>query len=274
MRLDEELLLGAQTVREKIKSTITEHIGRAIALLAVIVCTIFTFTEVAFIDISLEKFTVEGVVVLALALVMYLSLESEGEVYARAQSVYLEAKRRADTLADKVKGEDLSPLRTYLLEVYEDEVKAREERLLLAYGISPEELLKYRSGEKSEKKKARRLRRIARVRSRAILPNELLFFDGEARGDISTAPRRQGRLFGMLRILPSVLCTLLTVAVMIDLKEGFSLRLVFEGVLKLSALLSMGLRGYLAGVQYVNEALIPYHKLREKLLESFLKKRT
>ena len=104
------------------------------------------------------------------------------------------------------------------------------------------------------------------------MPNELLFFDGESKGEISEAPKRQRRLLGMVRIIPSILCTLLTVAVMIDLKDGFSLRLVLEGLLKLSALLSMGLRGYLSGVHYVNETLVPYHKLREKLLTSFLAK--
>ena len=62
MRLDDGLLLQADTFSERMKESVTEHIGRAIALLAVIVCAIFTFTEVAFVDISLEKFTVESVV--------------------------------------------------------------------------------------------------------------------------------------------------------------------------------------------------------------------
>ena len=273
MRLDESLLIGADTVTTKIKSNLTSHIGRAIAVLATVVCAVFTFAEIAFVDISLGNFTVDALVICSLAVIMYLSLESEGETLGKSQEEYQKAKKEADTLSQEVKGDDIIALREYLLSIYEGELKAREDRLLLAYGLSREELLRYREGERFGNKKSRQLRRVAKTTSRAITPNELLFFEGSCQEEISSAPNRRGRMLGLARILPSILCTLLTVAVMIDFKEGFTLRLMLEGVLKLSALLSMGLRGYLAGIHYVNEVLTPYHKLREKLLDAFLRKR-
>lgn len=272
MMPDEDFLLRADAVSGKLKSTLLDHIGRATAFFAIVICAIFTFTEIAFVDISFEKFTVEGIVILVMAMVMYLSLESEGEAYAKGQNGYLEAKGCADALAVKVRGDALPDLRKYLLHVYEDEVRAREDRLLLMYGLTRAELEKYRQGERFGKKKSHQLRCVAKTTSRALTPSELLFFEGVGGEEITSAPRKRGRFLGIVRILPSVLCTLLTVGVMIDLKDGFSLRLILEGILKLSALLSMGLRGYLAGVHYVGDVLTPYHKVREKLLDAFLQK--
>lgn len=98
---DEDFLLRADAVSGKLKSTLLDHIGRATAFFAIVICAIFTFTEIAFVDISFEKFTVEGIVILVMAMVMYLSLESEGEAYAKGQNGYLEAKGCADALASK-----------------------------------------------------------------------------------------------------------------------------------------------------------------------------
>ena len=274
MRLDEDFLLRADAVSGKIRSTLLDHIGRATAFFAIVICAIFTFTEIALVDISLKKFTVEGIVILVMAMVMYLSLESEGQAYAKGQKGYLDAKGCADALAAKVRGDSLPELRKYLLCVYEDEVHAREERLLLSYGLTRGELEGYRRGERFGKKKSHQLRCVAKTTSRALTPGELLFFEGVGSEEITTAPQKRGHLLGIVRVLPSMLCTLLTVGIMIDLKDGFSLRLVLEGVLKLSALLSMGLRGYLAGVHYVSDVLTPYHKVREKLLDAFLQKET
>ncbi len=273
MTLDEDLLLRADAVTGKLKNSLLDHIGRAIAVFAIIICAIFTFTEIAFVDISLEKFTVEGIVILVMSMVMYLSLESEGEVFGKAQASYQSAKSEADTLAQKVRGEELGVLRKYLLTIYKEEVLAREDRLLLAYGLSREDLEGYRRGERFGKKKSHQLRCVAKTTSRALTPNELLFFEGLQEEEITTAPKKRNRFFGIVRILPSLLCTLLTVGVMIDLKDGFSIRLALEGILKLSALLSMGLRGYIAGVHYVSDVLTPYHKVREKLLDAFLNKK-
>ena len=271
MRIEENLLIGADTFTTKMKGTLTTHIGRAVAWLAILVCAIFTFTEIALVDISLEKLTLDTLVVLVLSVVMYFSMENEGEVYGKSQAEYQKAKEAADALSQKVKGEDLGALQSYLLRVYNEELRAREDRLLLAYSLHREELIRYREGERFGRKKSRQLRRVAKTISRAITPNELLYFEGDTKAEISSAPSHRGRMSGLVRILPSVLCTLLTVGVMIDLKDGFSLRMVLEGILKLSALLSMGFRGYLFGVHYISEVLTPYHKVREKLLDAFLR---
>ena len=273
MQLNEGLILDADMTARRLKRGVLEHIGRTIAVLAIIICAVFTFTEIVFVDISAKNLTLEGAIILILATVMYLSLESEGEVYGRSQAAYESARAAADALAQQVRGDELHALQDYLLELHRDEVHAKEERMLLAYGLSREELTRYRAGERFGRKRSHQLRCVAKSTSRALTPNELLFFESSRLEEITAAPKRRGHLLGVMRILPSVLCTLLTVGVVLDLKDGFNLRLLLEGVMKLCALMSMGLRGYLAGVHYVSDTLTPYHKIREKLLTAFLAKR-
>ena len=202
---------------------------------------------------------------------MYLSLESEGQSFARTQTSFLEQKGAADALAANVQGEMLAPLRNYLARIHAQEIRAREDRLLLCYGIDREEYESYRRGGTYGKKKSRYLKRVARITIAPLTPSELLFFDEGKVASFTERPSARMRLRGILKIIPSILCTILTVGVMIEIKDGFSLALLIEGVLKLSALLSMGLRGYLAGVGYVNTVLFPFHKVRQKLLDAFLR---
>ncbi len=271
MRSPESLLLDGERVIQKTKESVLSHIGRALALLAVLIAGIFTFTEIAFVGITPEQFTLEAAVILICGLVMYFSLESEGECYARGQSAFTEQKNEADALAEQIGGEQIGALREYLLKTHRDEVDARKKRMLMMWGISEDELTRYLCGERFGRKKSRYLKRVAKSTPRALTPSELLFFCEDGGEEITTAPNPLSRFRTVYKLIPSILCTLLTVGIIIEVKDGFTPALVLEGLLKLSALFSMGLRGYLAGVNYVNGVLLPFHKVREKLLSAFIK---
>lgn len=271
MKRAEELLLEADALGQKVKEGVLAHIGRAVALFAVAIAVIFTFTEIAFTGVTAAEFTLEATVMLISGLVMYFSLESEGQGYARAQESFTSQKKKADALAGEVRGEMLPQLRSYLCRVHAEEVRAREDRLLLGYGIDRSEYESYRRGGTYGKKRSRYLKRVARITAAPLTPSELLFFDEGRVAGFTERPSALARLSGICKIIPSILCTVLTVGVMIEVKDGFSLSLVIEGALKLCALLSMGLRGYLAGVGYINTVLLPFHKVREKLLDAFLR---
>lgn len=274
MRGAEELLLEADALGQRVKEGVLAHIGRAVALFAIAIATIFIFTEIAFVGVTPAEFTLEASVMLISGLVMYFSLESEGQGYAKMQASFSEQKARSDALAGEVKGEMLPALRSYLCRIHEEEMRAREDRLLLCYGIDREEYESYRRGGTYGKKRSRYLKRVARITAAPLTPSELLFFEeGKVLG-FTERPSALARFRGICKIIPGILCTMLTVGVMIEVKEGFSLSLLIEGALKLCALLSMGLRGYLAGVSYVNTALLPFHKVREKLLDAFLRQST
>ena len=274
MKRAEELLLEADALGQRVKDGVLAHIGRAVAFFAIAIAAIFTFTEIAFVGISPAEFTLEAVVMTISGLIVYLSLESEGQGFARGQEGFVEQKARADALAGSVRGEMLGALRSYLSRIHAQEVRAREDRLLLGFGIEREEYESYRRGGAYGKKKSRYLKRVARITAAPLSASELLFFDEGRVADFTERPSALARLRGICKILPSILCTLLTVGVMIEVKDGFSLSLAIEGALKLCALLSMGLRGYLGGVSYVNTVLLPFHKVREKLLDAFLREQT
>lgn len=271
MRRAEELLLEADAIGQRVKEGVLAHVGRAVALFAIAIAAIFTFTEIAFVGITPAEFTLEVTVMLISGLVMFFSLENEGEVYARNQEDFVGQKAKADALATEVRGEMLPALRVYLAQIHRDELRAHEDRLLLSYGIDREEYENYRRGGTYGKKRSRYLKRVARINAAPLTPSELLFFDEGKVAGFTERPNVRARLRGICKIIPSILCTILTIGVMIEVKDGFSLSLLMEGTLKLCALLSMGLRGYLAGVGYINHTLLPFHKVREKLLDAFLR---
>ena len=271
MKHAEDILLEADALGQRVKEGLLEHVGRAAAFFAIAIAAIFTFTEIAFVGISAAEFTLEATVLLISGLVMYLSLESEGQSYAKTQDAFLAQKKRSDALATQVQGENLPRLRAYLIRIHAQELRAREDRLLLRYGIEREEYEIYRRGGTYGKKRSRYLKRVARISTAPLTPSDLLFFDDGKVVSLSERPSPFARLRGVCKIIPSILCTMLTVGVMVEIKDGLSLSLILEGTLKLCALLSMGMRGYLAGVNYVNTVLLPFHKVREKLLDAFLR---
>ena len=70
-------------------------------------------------------------------------------------------------------------------------------------------------------------------------------------------------------MLPSALCTVFTVSVMLSGKD-LSVASVIESIFKLSCLPIIGLRGYTRGYAYVTEELVPWVKTKSRLLEAFI----
>ena len=89
MKHAEDILLEADALGQRVKEGLLEHVGRAVASFAIAIAAIFTFTEIAFVGISAAEFTLEATVLLISGLVMYLSLESEGQSYAKTQDACL-----------------------------------------------------------------------------------------------------------------------------------------------------------------------------------------
>lgn len=76
---------------------------------------------------------------------------------------------------------------------------------------------------------------------------------------------------GLRRIfLPSLVCMAVTVSVAVRLKDGMTAQVIAEGILRLSALLSVGIKGYLQGYAYVRDSLTGWLTTKAKLLEAFL----
>ena len=74
----------------------------------------------------------------------------------------------------------------------------------------------------------------------------------------------------LLNLIPTTLCMVITISVMLSLKESLGPAEIFEGLMKLSALPIIGIRGYVCGYSYAKDVRARWLETKSRLLEGFL----
>jgi hypothetical protein len=75
----------------------------------------------------------------------------------------------------------------------------------------------------------------------------------------------------ILKLIPSTVCMLFTVSVMVNVRDNLSVAGVIEAILKLSTLPIIGLKGYSGGYQYTVGSELGWLDTKCRLLETFLR---
>jgi hypothetical protein len=73
-----------------------------------------------------------------------------------------------------------------------------------------------------------------------------------------------------LKIMPSLACMTVTVSIMLTAKDDLSWVSVISGIMKLSPLPIIGLRGYLAGYNFIKEDMTEYLITKKRIIEGFI----
>ncbi len=249
------------------------NIGKAIAVITLAVACLVFFTEIGFSDITSESFTSTLAMLLISSYIIYFSLEDSGERLGRETDEYKASKESLSAVRSQITGGDISPLREYCLEYERGELEYRKNSLLLSHGYTHEDLENYRRGRTVSKGARRELARIDRMRPNVLSVRELLSAD-RLRGRAELKNPEGGKLLGMiLRLIPSTVCMILTVSVMISVKDGMTFSDVAEGLLKLSALPIIGLKGYTAGYEYATVAEKEWLDGKASLLGAYISHR-
>lgn len=236
------------------------HIGFWIALLALLIAALATFTDISILSLSAETLTLTVAVYAAVTVVIFFSLAEEGERVGRSEAAYREAEKSLDMAVARVTPAQYASLEIFCRRYAENEFSERRARLLLAHGIIGEE-------DVPPKKAARQLRRLRPLQLNAFM---LL---GRSSSDTdsplhSPEKKRKNRLF--LRLAPSLICTCFGIGIAIGVRDSLTPSAILEGIFKLSALLIVGLRGYMQGYLFVGESEIPFLRAKARLLERFL----
>lgn len=240
------------------------HIGLWIALLALLIAALTTFTNISILSLSAEALTLTVAIYAAVTVVIFFSLAEEGERAGRSEESYKEAEKSLEAAVSQVTPAQYEGLERFCRLYTEQDLSERRARLLLAYGISSEESAIPTAA-------TRRLKRLKPIRLNAFM---LL---GKASG-CADSPlhdpqrRRKHRLF--LRLTPSLLCTCFGIGIAIGAREALTVSAVLEGAFKLTALLIVGLRGYVQGYLFIGDSEIPYIRAKARLLERFLSKKS
>ncbi len=263
-------IISSGALVKKGYSLLIANVGKTVALITLAVTALVSFTEITFSDISSESFTSTLIMMLIASYIMYFSLEDAGEKLGRESDEYKAASDKYTKLKDSIKGCDISRLRSFCLDYRNAELEYRRSNLLFSLGYTDEEYESYLRGEQMSKKARSDLRRVKRIRRSELNAASLLSSERASVSELKN-PESSRIARMLLKLIPSTVCMLFTVSVMISLKDNLTAAGVIEALLKLSTLPVIGLKGYSGGYEYVTAGEIGWLETKSRLLDSFLK---
>lgn len=245
-------------------SAIVSNLGKSVAIITVIVACIVTFTDVSLIGVHTERYATTLAVILVSSYVMYFSLFDAGEERGKESDEYKRAFARYSATRVKFTGEMMPSLRDFCAEYSRRELEYRKKERLIYYGLTDEEIAH------SETRLARKAkRRTERLRAHALTPRMLLSLSKAGGGELQNPERgRIGK--SLLKLLPSTVCTCLTVSIVLTAKDGMSAADIFDGILKLCTLPIVGIRGYVGGIDFAQGTSSSWLDTKARILESFM----
>lgn len=257
----EHLLTTSLASLSKGRQKLFAHIGFWIAALSLLVAALVTFTDISLLSITTQSFTVTMAVYVTVTVLMYLSLEEEGERTGRSEKNYKDAEAALLKTAALISPARFSRLERFCCNYAKEEFAERRARLLLVHGISDE------NPEQAPPAVRRKLERLRPLQISAFM----LLGSSLKEGDSPLCnPEKRRRNRRLTRLLPSLICMTFGIGIAIGAHDSLTTSAILEGVFKLSALLIIGLRGYTQGYLFTSEAEIPFLRAKTRLLERFL----
>ncbi len=265
----QDKLLDTDELMKRGSAAILNSMGKITALVAAVITLAATFTDISFLWIFSEDFASSLLLILTSGYIIYFSLEDAGERSGETTEEYRAAKARYDKERARICGEDIEALREYCREYALAECIARQNAALLSWGLSREMLDAYKSGKETDKKYRHRLARIAKIKPAELTPKILLSRDrGRERCELEN-PERHKLPTLIMKLIPSTLCTFVTVSVILSTKEGLSGADVLSALLRLSALPMLGFRGYSEGYTYTKHSMSLWLETKANIIEGF-----
>ena len=245
-------------------------LGKLVAVICGAVAVLVTFTDITFGGLGTKEMTTVLAVLLASAYVIYFSLEESGERRGEETEEFRTAFSRHRELCSQITPEMLPALRSYLTDYTLEEAASRRRTLLMRAGYTEEEYNAYKAGEPVKMTARRVMRRAARIKAAQISPGDLLS-EGKPknRGELYN-PEPRARIQMLLNLIPTTVCMVVTVSVMLSLKDSLGPAEIFEGLMKLSTLPIIGVRGYVCGFNYAKDVRAGWLETKSRLLVGFL----
>lgn len=245
--------------------------GKAIALITLAICALVIFADIGLADIGSAAFTATLIAMLSSSYIIYFSLEDSGERLGERSEEYISAQQKYKEAKAKITSSSIAPLRKFCLEYASSELKYRRANLLTEAGYSEEEYAEYRKGARVGLRERWYFYKAERMRAVHLTPALLLSGAGASATSELENPEKKKLLYSFINLLPSTLCMIITVSVMLTVRGDLSPSVILDGLLKLSALPIIGFRGYCAGYSFVKDKRSVWLETKARLLESFVK---
>lgn len=254
-------------------SFLIANVGKTVAIITLAVAALVSFTEISFSELSSESFTSTLVMMLISSYVMYFSLEDAGEKLGRESKAYKRANDKLTELKNQIKGTDVSRLREFCLDYRNAELEYRRSNLLFSLGYTEDEYARYVKGEKMSRKAQKDLRRVKKMKRAELDAASLISGDRRRESELKN-PESTRLIHMILKLIPSTVCTLFTISLMISVKDNLTTAGVIEALLKLSTLPIIGLKGYSGGYEYVTVSEVGWMETKARLLDAFIKSKS
>lgn len=261
-----------------------------IAALTVVITAALIFTDVTVGDIMTVSFVAEGILLMLIFWMMYLSMNENGMRAGREDSEYISKRRKYLELTDKFRGEELSSLYRFCSCYKDEELRLSREVYLAGYGISysvfeeyflpsafsvikrkasgSEEYEKIYSSFSLRQKFA--LRRALRMKPIKLMPEMIMSSRGKrSRSPVPSTIERSQRKRNTLGLVYIALTTLIVVSVAIDIAVSPSAGALVYGLVKILSLVFTGVRGYSAGVLLYTEDATEFYDSMISVLSSY-----
>lgn len=265
-------LLESGELLKRGATVLLNNMGKTVAVITLVVAALVLFTDISFADFNAESFTSTMAIMLMASYLMYFSLEDSGERLGEESEEYKKSKSACDELIDRIGGEKIHALRRFCKEYSEEEASYRKMNLLMSNGYSIEEYQAYKSGKTITKGARRVFRRTDKLKAKALTPKDLLSKERSSTKSELHNPESSKLIRTLIKLLPTTVCTTVTVSVMLTTKDNLSVATVIDGLFKLSALLIIGFKGYASGYNYAKYTLPIWLDTKTRLLDAFLKK--
>ena len=262
-------IISSGALMKKGYSFLIANVGKAVAVITLFVTALVSFTEISFSDFGGESFTTTLIMMLLASYIMYFSLEDAGEKLGRDSDGYKSVADKYEAVRSKINGADITALRQFCLDYRNADLEYRRSDMLFSLGYTNEEYARYLNGEILSKKAEKALRRVKKIKRAELDAAGLLSKGFKSDGELRDP--KSSRIINMIiRLIPSTVCMIFTVSVMINARDNMTAAGVIESILKLSTLPVIGLKGYAAGYQYATESEQGWIEIKTRLLNSFL----
>lgn len=266
----ENALLDTDNGVRQIGKYLIANMSKLVALFAALIMTAVTFTEISFAGVHTKDALSSLLLLLTSSYIIYFSLEDAGEKHGEDTEEYQAASKRYSKLRESISGSDIEELRNFCSEYSKNELEFRKRSALISHGFSQNDLLRFQNGEIERGHEARILRKINKIKPVIITPRVLLCRERWQKHSELENPEKRKLVGLFVKLIPSTVCMLVTVSVMLTTKDGLTGADVLNGILKLSTLPLIGFRGYSAGYTYAKHSLSLWMETKANILERFI----
>lgn len=243
--------------------------GKAIALITLAVSVLIIFADVGFADLKSAAFTTTLAVMLISSYIIYFSLEDSGERYGERCDEYKEALLKYKTARAAIGTGSIKELRSFCLRYSKEELSFRRANYIAEAGYTEEEYENYKNGGRVSLRERYYFSKARRMRAVRLTPSLLLSGSSFSASSELEDPGRKKYIKALVNLLPSTVCMVLTVSIILNVRGDLTPSVVLDGLIKLSALPVIGFRGYTAGYSFVKDKKSVWLETKARLLSAF-----